>query len=569
MPNPIKYSLTSQSLALKTGNYYIGTGDVGKGPTSSTDYYNGITPPSGGYTIYLNKASGGPSIFTPTNDSELILITNKIAGTNYTTVIQCLNYFAGQNDKMCFNRDYEGIVTDGLVLNLDAGFIPSYPTNGDTWYDIGLDGCNGTLINGPTFDSDNGGSIVFDGVNDTVSTLNSIDITGNNPWSISVWVNVNSSEIGAGRKGWIIWKGLVGQELNQLISIGVASGYVEVAHWSNDATFFNSPIYFDNFQNISVTFDGSTEYIYINGINTDTKNTSLNVTSGVWYIASRAGVSDFLNCKIDSVSVYNRALSATEILQNYQATYPRFFGDNVVTSGLILHLDAGYAESYPGSGTTWKDISGNGNDVTLYNGISYQDGALVGDGVNDYGRTTNTLNLSGLTAITIVVICKVPTTTQKAIYEHTNNWNSIIVYDNVRYGGFGFFINSNGFNSLENSGHFQLNGNIGYSGSNVQLPTTSNYQQYTTIHDFSKSLNVSGYAEETTVYTNGSKSTQTASGGQNNTQTFVDDYLYLWSRGGSSFNSQASISQLLIYNRALTEAEITQNYNASKSRYGL
>ena len=72
MSNPIKYSTTSQSLALKTGNYYIGTGDVGKGPTSSTDYYNGITPPSGGYTIYLNKASGGPSIFTPTNDSELI-----------------------------------------------------------------------------------------------------------------------------------------------------------------------------------------------------------------------------------------------------------------------------------------------------------------------------------------------------------------------------------------------------------------------------------------------------------------------------------------------------------------
>jgi len=44
MSNPIKYSTGSESLALKKGNFYIGTGDVGKGPTSSTGYYNGITP---------------------------------------------------------------------------------------------------------------------------------------------------------------------------------------------------------------------------------------------------------------------------------------------------------------------------------------------------------------------------------------------------------------------------------------------------------------------------------------------------------------------------------------------
>ena len=90
MPNGIKYSTDSQSLALKKGNFYIGTGDVGKGPTSTTGYYNGITPPAGGYTIYLNKASGGPSIYVASNDSELISITNKIAGESYSTAAQCL-----------------------------------------------------------------------------------------------------------------------------------------------------------------------------------------------------------------------------------------------------------------------------------------------------------------------------------------------------------------------------------------------------------------------------------------------------------------------------------------------
>ena len=184
MPNPIKYSTGSETLALKKGNFYIGTGDVGKGPTSTTGYYNGITPPSGGYTIYLNKASGGPSIYTCANDAELISITNSIAGTSYTTANECLVYFAGQTDKMVLNRDYESIVTDGLVLNVDAGFTPSYPKNGTAWYDLSGNGNSGTLTNGPTFNSANGGSIVFDGTNDYVQVTSPF---GDIDWSIQAW----------------------------------------------------------------------------------------------------------------------------------------------------------------------------------------------------------------------------------------------------------------------------------------------------------------------------------------------------------------------------------------------
>jgi hypothetical protein len=168
MSNPIKYSTSAQTLALKKGNFWIGTGDVGKGPTSTTDYYNGITPPSGGYTIYLNKASGGPSIYTASNSSQLISLTNSIAGSSYTTAAQCLDYFAGQTDKMVFNIDYPALVTDGLIVNFDAGFTPSYPTTGTTWYDTspGGNSNNGVLANGPTFNSSGGGSMVFDGTDD-------------------------------------------------------------------------------------------------------------------------------------------------------------------------------------------------------------------------------------------------------------------------------------------------------------------------------------------------------------------------------------------------------------------
>ena len=136
MPNSIKYNVSAETLALKKGNFWIGTGDVGKGPTSSTGFYNGITPPSGGYTIYLNKASGGPSIYTATNDAQLISITNLIAGASYTTVTQCLTYYMEQTDKMVLNLDYPPIVTNGLVLNLDAGFTPSYPRTGTVWSNL-------------------------------------------------------------------------------------------------------------------------------------------------------------------------------------------------------------------------------------------------------------------------------------------------------------------------------------------------------------------------------------------------------------------------------------------------
>jgi len=221
------------------------------------------------------------------------------------------------------------IVTDGLVLHLDAGNRKSYPLSGSTIYDLSGNGNNGTFgasTAAPTFSGDNGGCLSFDGSNDYVVTGNS-SITGNQSWSLSVWVSVNVIENGAGRQGWIIWEGSSSQGTSQLISIGVTSGKVEVAHWSNDTIFSNSPINFGNFQNITVTFNGSIERIYINGINTDNKSTTLNISDGAWYLgsaAAAAGSYNFLNCKIAQVSVYNKSLSAAEIRKNFEAVKGRY-----------------------------------------------------------------------------------------------------------------------------------------------------------------------------------------------------------------------------------------------------
>jgi hypothetical protein len=136
MPNSIKYNTGTETLALKKGNFYIGTGDVSKGPTSSSGFYNGITPPAGGYTIYLNKTGNGPAIYVASNDSELITYTNKIAGTNYTTAAECLSYYAGQTDKMVLSFDIGNIVTDSISLCLLPQNSVCYPKGGGSWYDV-------------------------------------------------------------------------------------------------------------------------------------------------------------------------------------------------------------------------------------------------------------------------------------------------------------------------------------------------------------------------------------------------------------------------------------------------
>jgi len=327
MPNPIKYSTGSETLALKKGNFYIGTGDVGKGPTSTTGYYNGITPPTGGYTIYLNKETGGPSIYTASNDAQLISLTNTIAGTSYTTVNECLVYFAGQTDKVCVNRDYEGIVTDGLIFNLDAGFTPSYPKNGTTWYNVG-GANNGTLTNGPTFSTDGGGSIVFDGVDDYVNFGSANQILSDTYFTMECWMKSSDNGTGSGNQATFI-----GTRVGKNASLARFGGGSNAGFFWDTTTEgninlnSNFVIFDEEWHHIVGTFDNGLGSIYVDG---DFKN-SASSTAPIDLNTNAFGIGvDPINLtrtfygKIPIGRVYNRALSASEVLQNYNAQKGRF-----------------------------------------------------------------------------------------------------------------------------------------------------------------------------------------------------------------------------------------------------
>jgi hypothetical protein len=219
------------------------------------------------------------------------------------------------------------IVTDGLVLCLDAANSLSYPGSGTSWNDLSGQGNSGTLINGPTFNPSNGGSIVFDGTNDYASCGNPPELQINQG-TISAWTK--SSNPGSSFRGIIVkqynyglfffdgilvtYDWAVFQTRNTLVNI--ADG-----RWKNVAMSFT----------LNTGSPSNNAVIYINGIpvltttlNYNNNGTEVQIASGGFQPPDNTMVIQQLNGNVSNVSIYNRALSASEVLQNYEATKTRF-----------------------------------------------------------------------------------------------------------------------------------------------------------------------------------------------------------------------------------------------------
>lgn len=328
MPNPIKYSTSAETLALKTGDFWIGTGDVGKGPTDTTGFYNGITPPSGGYTIYLNKASQGPSIYQAANDADLITFTNQIGGTNFTAATQCLNWYNTQSDKFVQNIDYPSVITNGLILNVDGGFTPSYSRSGTTWYDLSTNAKNGTLTNGPTFNSNNNGYIVLDGVDDFVS-LGTFTGLGSTNRSLEVWCSIISLP-GSGNRRIVNFPTDDTSTDAPAFTIGYSTTTSTLTGGLGgspyDGYLFLPTFTLSTWMCVTITYSGSLLSAYFNGAFHNSKtNTGGTPANPIGYIGRyNSFYGQYGNVNVASVRLYNRALSASEVLLNYNAVKTRF-----------------------------------------------------------------------------------------------------------------------------------------------------------------------------------------------------------------------------------------------------
>jgi hypothetical protein len=209
------------------------------------------------------------------------------------------------------------IVTDGLVLALDAGNTKSYPGSGITWFDKSGNTNNGTLTNGPTFSSANGGSIVFDGVDDCIVVNSNANILSKTSYTKISWFYITSylyNIISGGNSGQhAFW--LAGTNKLHAGHNGQWSTVVSTTSLSLNTWYFGA-----------VTFNTSTGWVlYVNGTQESTSSSTATYIGDDEILIGAYGTgSNVFAGRIAVAQVYNRVLSASEIQQNFNATRGRY-----------------------------------------------------------------------------------------------------------------------------------------------------------------------------------------------------------------------------------------------------
>ena len=138
MPYPIRSTAGDSLLPILRKQTYgnIGVNQGGYGSTASTGFWNGKPPNVGGYVVYVGNLSNTPTMYVVETDNQLITLSNALGGGSNTTIGLALNYFMSAINTICFNVEPPNVVTDGLILYLDAGVAFSYPRINTAWNDI-------------------------------------------------------------------------------------------------------------------------------------------------------------------------------------------------------------------------------------------------------------------------------------------------------------------------------------------------------------------------------------------------------------------------------------------------
>ena len=211
-------------------------------------------------------------------------------------------------------------VRDGLVLYLDAANARSYPKSGTTWFDRSGNGNTGTLTNGPTYSSANGGSIVFDGTDDIVNT----SYVSSNAFTWSVWFKTNVVSSG--------YRNIISIPTPNYILLLMDTNTPNLGFWTSDALSGQSlstpTISVNTWYNVVFVREGNSitngYKTYVNSVSYGIANTGIWSTSSTISFGGRTDATQFLNGNIAQASIYNRALSAAEISQNFNALRGRF-----------------------------------------------------------------------------------------------------------------------------------------------------------------------------------------------------------------------------------------------------
>ena len=450
------------------------------------------------------------------------------------------------------------IPLDGLVFSIDAGNAKSYSGSGTNVNDL-VTGTVETLTNGVSYSSNLSGYFSFDGVDDliNVGSLGTFTTQG----TISFWMNSLDVQVAIRNPFSTNYNGFNTNVLR--FEIGESIGSLKVWIGSGGLASLNfSTINVNTWYHVLVTWNQSTNSFigYLNG--------SLNVSSSSWTLWPTAfvnvgigtGYNRYFGGFISNVQIYNRALSAVEVAQLYNATKDRYsYKADIIKNGLLLNYDIASQISYINPSTTIQSTINN-YIGTLTNGPTYNSGNggyLSFDGTNDYinilpSSATFSYNRSSFTVGGWTYMTSLPVSYFGVIL---SKWNSGGGNDNE------FILNTDDGNKflfavdLDDSltPNAQTNDLV---ISNTTIVANAWYYVVGTFENGTIKLYVNGVLESsvtnilTTVKTNLNSSLDIG-------------------RFGTSFYSTGRRAVIHMYNRALTSTEILSNFNALRGRYGI
>ena len=416
------------------------------------------------------------------------------------------------------------LVTNGLTIQLDAYNAASYPGTGTTVTDI-TGGFNHTLTGGATYLSLYGIKTF-----DCTTATKYIVVSGTGPtmpttgYTYVCWgrMIISSAE----------WRTLLRGNPNDhqlLVQVGTDN----LGFYDNDANAFRDSGYDvtaieDVWTQFTVVGDSSSSVFYINGTPVGS------VVAGAGGNAHRfwGGLGSQQFGYVANLFYYNRKLTGLEVLQNYLFLSPRF--PNIVSTGLLVNVQAGNTSSYPGSGATWTNLI-DSTAYTITDGTYNSDngGSIVFNGTSTVVPIGTPLNQGTDFTFEAWVYA---TSTSSAHNIISSSSNVFFIFGGTLYGGVG--------------GSFQLVSSAGF-------PTG---------HWKHVALTFSDSTNTMTLYINGSAVNQNT----NVTQSFTgDETLRIGSHFGTSPVSfwNGRIAQARVYNIALNAANILTNFNATKGGY--
>ena len=507
--------------------------------------------------FYINGTQVGTVAYGAGGDTHL-------EWGNNVTAVQPFGYIANlyfYDRKLSFPEIVEQYNTlspaFNLVLDYNTFNTSSYSGSGTTINDLSGNSRNGTITGSPTWTSN-----YFTFSDDYVTTpnLSSVITALNEVHSVELWVYPTNNGV------LVQYNGQPTPNSGYHFSaIEIVSGNLEVGLWTGSAiasTGNIGAVSFNEWHQIVLTYNGTVCKGYIDGVYKGSVNVAWDSpmnTSQPFYMnfgyqdITNQGDGSYFDGRFGIMRVYNTALTDAQVLSNYNSTAPTIV--NLTTNGLVLYYDPSSASSYPGSGTTITDLSGNGRNGTMsnitytspyftYNGsssqISIADNAALEPGSGDW--------------------------TMEAWVYLSNTSGSKVILGKFDPGGgaedVGYSIRVSNANIFSQLGSGTGSGSTLFVNSTTHVGTTGTWYQLVYVF-----TNVATNTFETFVNgaSIGSVNHSLASILNISTNLYIGSY----NNGEYSQWMNGRIGITRLYNRALTSTEVLNNYNADRSKYSL